>query len=284
VAVFKEKGWTVTGTALTRQRKHLVSLDITKHDEVTKLVSSVQPHVIIHAASERRVDAAARNQERTTALNELATEHLAKLARQHNSFFVYISTDYVFDGKKPPYKPDSTLNPINFYGKSKLAGENAVRRAMIDHYCILRIPLLYGPVESLDESGVTALAELVKMGKPVKIDNWATRFPTYTEDVAYACFQLCQIGLTSKFSGVFHFSGDEGLSKYQQAVLICKLWDVKPDFIVPDDTAPKEVDPNAMRPQNCRMDCSTSKLLGISKVTKMSTGLAKVLELFRPRK
>jgi len=284
VTIFKDKGWSVTGTSFTRERKDLISIDLTKHDDVSKLVSQVKPNVIIHAASERRVDAANKNPEKTTALNEHATEHLAKLAKQHGAWFLYISTDYVFDGKNPPYKPDSKTNPLNFYAKTKLAGENAVRRVLTEKYCILRIPVLYGAVETLEESGITALAELVRMGKSVKVDNWAMRFPTFTDDVAYACAQLCQIGLTSKFSGVYHFSGDEGFTKYQQVLLICKLWDVKPTFVAPDDNAPKDIpnDPNA-RPQNCKMDCSSSRVLGISKISKFGPTLAKILEPYRPK-
>jgi len=284
VRVFKDKGWQVTGTALTRQQKDFVTIDITRHDDVAKLVAQVNPNVIIHAASERRVDQANKYPEKTTAINEHATENLAKLAKQYGAWFLYVSTDYVFDGKNPPYKPDSKPNPLNFYAKTKLAGENAVRRVLSEKYCILRVPVLYGAVDQLEESGITALAELVRMGKNVKVDNWATRYPTFTDDVAYACAQLCQIGLTSKFSGIYHFSGDEAFTKYQQVVLICKLWDIKPSFVAADDHPVQQPnDPNA-RPQNCKLDCSSSKVLGISKISKFTTTLAKVLEPFRPKK
>jgi len=249
-------------------------------------VSSLKPQVIIHAASERRVDAAVKNPERTKALNVDATEHLAKLAKQCKAWFLYISTDYVFDGQKPPYKVDSSPNPINLYGKTKVAAENAVRRVLSDNYCILRVPLLYGTVESLEESGVTALAELVRIAKPVKIDNWAVRYPTYTEDVAYACAQLCQLGLSSQFGGIYHFSGDEALTKFQQAVLICNLWGIKADFIVADDNPPPTSatsNTDTQRPHNCRLDVKATESLGISKVTKISTALAKVLQPFKPQ-
>jgi len=286
VSTFQDKGWSVTGVGFSRASKYgLTKLDLTKRDEVTKFVTALKPQVIIHAAAERNVDTAAKNEEKTLGINEAATEHLAKLAKDLNSFFLYISTDYVFDGTKPPYRPDSIPNPINVYGKSKLLGEKAVRKNLSDKYCILRIPVLFGIVEkdNIAESSVTALAELVRMGASCKIDNWSVRYPTFTEDVAYACAQICQIGLTSNFSGIYHFSGEESFTKYEQALEIGKLWKKKTDSFVPDDT-PSRADAPDARPKNTKLDCQSSKVLGISKTTKFSVALAKVLGALDPKK
>ena len=75
---------------------------------------------------------------------------------------VYISTDYVFDGTSPPYQVDDKTNPLNFYGKSKLGGEEAVRE-VDPHAVILRVPVLYGETEYNGESAVNTLLDVVKV-------------------------------------------------------------------------------------------------------------------------
>jgi S-adenosylmethionine synthetase len=84
---------------------------------------------VIHCAAERRVEVVDGDFDKALKINVSATEHLAKLCAEQGIYFVYISTDYVFDGKNPPYKIDSIPNPLNKYGLSKLKGEEVTQQA-----------------------------------------------------------------------------------------------------------------------------------------------------------
>lgn len=154
-------GWEVLGLAHSRVSGTLKKVDLLNFDETTRIVEDFKPHILIHSAAERRPDVVSKNPSGTEKLNVGTTEFLAKLVEDFNKglvkpchFMLYISTDYVFDGTQPPYKPDHPPHPLNKYGESKLAGEQAVMRCQKSGL-ILRVPVLYGDVEYLGESAVT---------------------------------------------------------------------------------------------------------------------------------
>jgi len=102
-------------------------LDITDTDAVTETVEQLQPDVIVNAAAYTAVDKAETEADLAFAINASAVESLAKLAHHASAWLIHYSTDYVFDGSKSsPYKETDTTNPINVYGASKLAGEQAI--------------------------------------------------------------------------------------------------------------------------------------------------------------
>jgi S-adenosylmethionine synthetase len=134
----------------------------------------------------------------TRALNIAASASLAKICAANDIFLIYISTDYVFPGTEgdAPYQANSTPKPPNLYGETKLEGENAV----LGEYeaagkkgwgVVLRVPVLYGSVEENKESAVNVLMDTVwkvqEKDVSVKMDHWAIRYPTNTEDVARVC-------------------------------------------------------------------------------------------------
>lgn len=110
---------------------------------------------------------------------------------------IYISTDYVFSGKpgEAPYEADAPTGPTNLYGQTKLDGEHAmleaVRSAGKEHLgVVLRVPVLYGDAEMPSESAVNVLMDALwksQQGDKVKMEHWALRYPTNTEDVGRVC-------------------------------------------------------------------------------------------------
>ncbi|HVN48819.1 MAG TPA: sugar nucleotide-binding protein, partial [Bacteroidota bacterium] len=118
-------------------------LDITQRGDVKSLISSFQPDVILNAAAATNVDWCESNRELAWKINVTAVENLAEAARKVNAKLIHVSSDYVFDGKNGPYDEQAPVNPISYYGKTKLASENAVQSAGIN-YGIVRPVVLFG--------------------------------------------------------------------------------------------------------------------------------------------
>ncbi|XP_054586999.2 methionine adenosyltransferase 2 subunit beta isoform X1 [Nothobranchius furzeri] len=179
------------------------------------------------------------------------------------SFFTYISTDYVFDGRNPPYGEDDSPNPLNEYGRSKLDGEREVLR-----HCpgavILRIPVLFGEVETVTESAVTSLWLKVQEATEESciLDHCLQRFPTSTQDVATVCRKLAERARQDPFiRGIFHFSGKEQMTKYEMAVAMAQAFNLPSNHLIPRTELSADM---TSRPMNSQLNCSRLELLNLS--------------------
>ncbi|CAF0856272.1 unnamed protein product [Rotaria sordida] len=281
---FIDAGWNVTGVAFSRANKNnLIRCDLTNFDETNAIIRNVKPDVIIHCAAERKPDAFEKNLTESMFLNVEVTRFLAELAAKENIFFILISTDYVFDGNNPPYKEDDTPNPLQAYGKSKYEAELITQKISKEHL-ILRVPLLYGEVETLDENAATILLKNIKNTTTrVKMDDVQTRYPTYMGDVAEVCLQLCEQRILQnrkEVHGIFHFSGKEKYTKFQMALIIASLFQLPIDHIERDQNIGTNI--NVQRPNNAALDCSKlSNELGIYiNQVKFETTIKNCLEPF----
>ena len=265
----------VTGTAFRRAGEHLLSLDLTQQDQVHRVLAHLQPHVVVHCAAERWPDRCAEHPDTAWQLNVDSTRALAEQCQAQGAQLVYISTDYVFDGRDAPYQHDAATNPVNFYGRSKLTGEQAVLESG-DHW-VLRLPWLFGPTESLQESGITALLDTVSNHTPAKIDDWAIRFPTNVEEVAEVLYQcLKQTAEGHPLRGIYQWSGDTAMTRYQLAQLIGDIAGRDTTHLQPDSN-PAMAEP---RPYNCQLDKSRLTDLGITPREPLREQLCRVLEPF----
>ncbi|UJR31620.1 hypothetical protein I4U23_019102 [Adineta vaga] len=281
---FLDAGWNVTGLAYTRANKtHLIRCDLTNFEETNKIIQDVKPDAIVHCAAERKPDAFEKDPKNAMFLNVEVTRNLAQLAAKENIFFILISTDYVFDGKNPPYKEDDTPNPLQAYGKSKYESELVTKKASEKHV-ILRVPLLYGEVETLDENAVTILFKNIQnTNNHVKMDDVQTRYPTYVGDVAEVCFQLCEQRIKqnrNEVHGIYHFSGPKKYTKFQMALLIASLFHLPIDHIERDQGIVSTT--TVPRPDNAALDSSKlSNELGIHiEQADFETILRRCLESF----
>ncbi|CAF0900012.1 unnamed protein product [Rotaria sordida] len=281
---FIDAGWNVTGVAFSRANKNnLIRCNLTNFDETNSIIRNVKPDVIIHCAAERKPDAFEKNLTESMFLNVEVTRFLAELAAKENIFFILISTDYVFDGNNPPYKEDDTPNPLQAYGKSKYEAELITQKISKEHL-ILRVPLLYGEVETLDENAATILLKNIKNTTTrVKMDDVQTRYPTYMGDVAEVCLQLCEQRILQnrkEVHGIFHFSGKEKYTKFQMALIIASLFQLPIDHIERDQNIGTNI--NVQRPNNAALDCSKlSNELGIHiNQVKFETTIKNCLEPF----
>ncbi|MFA9556931.1 dTDP-4-dehydrorhamnose reductase [Evansella sp. AB-rgal1] len=203
VLLLNQLGYKVHGMGKTK-------LDVTNMDEVTKVVSFLQPEIIIHCAAFTNVDKAESEQDSAFLVNGIATRNIAIAGELHHSKLVYVSTDYVFDGfSTEPYHEFSPVNPINIYGKSKLAGEMMVRDFHTKFF-IVRTSWVFG---KNGNNFVKTMLKLSKEREKLKVVNDQIGCPTYTIDLAKYIIQLME---TSKY-GIYHITNSGNCSWFEFA-------------------------------------------------------------------
>lgn len=144
---------------------------------------------------------------------------LAAACEYCSAWLIFISSDAVFDGTAPPYAENMAPNPLSEYGWHKLHAEKLVLAAC-PRAAVLRLPLLYGPVQNVSESEVTAIYGELKNGKNV-MDSWQKCYPTWTQDVAQVMRAMVEMHLAgTELYGIFHWQGRGQYTKYEIACVI----------------------------------------------------------------
>lgn len=191
-----------------------VSLDITDGVEVNSLVAAYQPSIIIHTAAITQVDECEQNPVNCWNTNVSATRFLLGAAETIGAFFIYISTDFVFDGKAGPYVESDIPGPVNYYGSSKLGAEKSVMEAKLP-WCIIRTVLVYGNMLVGNRNNMVSWVQNnLAQGKAIQVvsDQWRT--PTYVEDLAKGIL----LAIENKAKGIYHISGEDLLTPYNMAM------------------------------------------------------------------
>lgn len=182
---------------------------------VNHLLEKHQPAVVIHAAAMTQVDDCERNKDACWDTNVGASRFLIQASERQGAFFVFLSTDFVFDGLQGPYSEDDPVNPISYYGSSKVAGERMVANSKLAAWAIVRTILVYGVAADPKRSNIiTWVKNNLEQGKKLKVveDQWRT--PTLVQDLA----EGCKLIVDKQAKGIFHISGDELLTPYDMAV------------------------------------------------------------------
>ena len=190
------------------------SLDITDGIAVNNFLNEYKPDVIIHAAAMTQPDPCELNEIACWDVNVTATRFLVTAAESINARFIYISTDFVFDGLNGPYKETDETGPVNYYGSSKLAAEKSVMESKLQ-WAIVRTVLVYGNILVGSRSNIISwVKENLEKHQRIKVvtDQWRT--PTYVEDLARGILLVIEKNAT----GIFHISGEERMSPYDMAV------------------------------------------------------------------
>jgi dTDP-4-dehydrorhamnose reductase len=176
-------------------------LDITDISAVQRIAASSQAQAIINAAAYTAVDKAESEPEKAFAVNALGPENLAKIARDLHIPLVHFSTDYIFNGQKDSaYREEDTAQPVSVYGKSKWAGEEAVRKYG-EKYFILRVSWVFS---EYGHNFVKTMLRLMKEKEVLNIVSDQKGCPTYAGDIAHAVLQIIH---TSQHWGTYHYTG-----------------------------------------------------------------------------
>lgn len=241
--------------------------DITNRKQTEDYILEAKPDMIIHCAAYTDVDKAEDEKDICSAINITGTKNLVLAAKKVNAKFVYISTDYVFDGKGDiPQPEDKATNPVNFYGQTKAEGEKIVKEAVEKHY-IIRTSWIYG---SNGKNFVKAMIDLAK--KKCEIDVVCDQIgaPTYTVDLAEFITDLIQ---TDNY-GTYHGVSEGYCSWYEFASYIFDITGNKID-IKPIST--NKYPTKAKRPLNSRLAKKNTDQAGINRLPHWKNSLTRFL-------
>lgn len=194
---------------------------------------------------------------RARQLNVDVTGAVASACERCGAWLIYVSADCVFDGKSPPYTVDATTNPLSEYGWHKLHGEQLVLAAC-PRAAVLRVPLLYGPLESISDSAVTSLYDDLRNGVR-EVDAWQRCYPTWACDVAGVILEMMELHWSGeRLRGVFHWQGNEQFTWHEMMLMVADICGMDASGVTAVRTTP-----SVPLPRDTRLDCSRlHELLG----------------------
>ena len=250
-----------------------VQMDITDEDAVSRVMNEVKPDCVCHCAAWTAVDAAEEpeNKDKVFAVNVDGTRNLARTCQALDAKFMYISTDYVFNGQgTEPWKADSQeFAPLNVYGKSKLYGELAVKE-LLTKYFIVRIAWVFGL------NGNNFVKTMLKVGKTydtLRVVNDQIGTPTYTADLARLLVDMLE---TEKY-GTYHATNEGGyISWYDFARELFRQAGYSTK-VIPVTTEEYGLS-KARRPFNSRLDKSKLKEQGFQPLPDWRDAVRRYLE------
>lgn len=195
-------------------------LDLLDREGLERLVADFAPTSIIHCAAASQVDWCEDHREKAWQINVDVPARLAKLAADEGAQLILLSTDFVFDGEQGPYEERDRPNPINYYGKTKLAAENAIRSCGLDRWAIARTVLVYGDGTSLSRPNIFTWARSkLHAGAHINVVADQFRTPTFVGDLAWGLEALVR----KRASGIYHLSGQEWMSVRDFVVQMAEL-------------------------------------------------------------
>lgn len=207
-------------------------LDITSRKDVRRVVAQCEPEVIINCAAMTNVDACEKERETAWKINVGGLEHLAEAAQRYRSKIVHISSDYVFDGMHGPYSEGDRPEPINYYGKTKLASENVLRTSELP-WVVIRTMVLYGYAEGVRPNFPLWVVEQLTRGGTLKIVDDQLGNPTLVDDLAFGIMKTVEL----EKQGIYHIAGRDIISRYEFARTVARVFGLSPEAITPTKTA-----------------------------------------------
>lgn len=274
LSILKVRGHSVVATDLATDTdsNSIIPLDITDPNAVRNLLLSECPDAVIHCAAWTAVDAAEdpENRDKVFAVNADGTRNIALACHELDCKMLYLSTDYVFDGSgEIPWQPDETrFAPLNIYGQSKLAGEEAVR-SLLEHYFIVRISWVFGPGTNF----VRTMLRVASKHNVLRVINDQVGTPTYTADLVRLLADLIE----SEYYGVYNASNEGGyISWYDFACEIFRQAGIKVT-VLPVSTA-EYGQSKARRPLNSRLDKSKLRQYGFTPLPDWHDALRRYLD------
>ena len=235
-------------------------MDITDSETVMKIVTEFHPDVIFHCAAWTAVDKAENMEDETYQVNVIGTKNVVEAAKAVDANIVYLSTDYVFDGKKEGvYEPEDSTCPLNVYGKTKYQGEEEVKK--YEKHFIVRTSWLFG---MNGNNFIKTMLKLSETHEELNVVNDQIGSPTYTVDLAHLLVELAQTDLY----GTYHGTNEEFCSWAELAEFVFEITNkkVKVNKVSTEEYLAITNASQALRPKNSKLDKTKLEEIGLGKL------------------
>jgi dTDP-4-dehydrorhamnose reductase len=201
-------------------------LDIQDSVKTKNLIKKIKPDIVIHCAAISNIDLCETNKELAESINVLGTKNIVEGCLKVNAKIIYVSTSFVFDGKRK-YTENDSATPSTFYGQTKLKGEQIIQESNLP-YLILRTDQPYCWIEKWQHTNsvIRVINSLKNNKKFFEIEDWFN-VPTYVPDFVNATMKLIE----SKKEGIFHVSGTDFINRYEWAKITSKIFQLNSNLI-----------------------------------------------------
>ncbi len=227
-------------------------IDITNHNDTFKKIVEISPDIIILTAAMTNVDQNEIDKDIATKINTEGPKNVLKACEKICSKLIFMSTDFVFDGKKQGYYTEEDIpNPLNHYATTKYNAELAIINSKVE-YTICRTAVLYGWNPQKLNFFTWVLEKLQKNEKLTIVTNQINN-PTYVKNLAEIILKLVE----KDTSGIYHTVGKDSLSRYEMALKCAEIFNYDTNLIIPIN----EINQKALRPNNASLDITKLKRL-----------------------
>jgi len=237
-----QSGHDTLGTSFRQNlnEPNFTTTDINSDDSVRDTFSKFQPDTVFACAALANVDYCQTHPEESRATNYDGIKRITEACNYFDSRMIFLSTDYVFNGKEGPYSEDAIPDPINYYGEHKLLAEQYVK-ANAKNYLIVRTTITFGN-ERVGKNFFLVLKSKLSQGQEMKVPTDQYGSPSYNKSIAKALVELGSHDL----QGVLNISSDSFLSRYEFALLIARIFNLDKKLIIPVTTP--DLNQAAVRP------------------------------------
>jgi dTDP-4-dehydrorhamnose reductase len=243
---------------------NLTQMDIINVKNVDAAIKKINPDIVLHLAGNKDVRFCEKSPKIAELVNKTGTANVSTAAEEAGAFMVYLSTDYVFDGKTGMYKVDDPARPETVYGKTKLAGENEVRK-ICAKYSICRASGIY------DFNGKNILSfilgELIA-GKKQEYYTDVSNSPTYIANLSEMIKRVIELEKTT----TYHLSGKERASRYELALKAAEIFKLNKSLVVAKELG-EEKRKEFLLPHDVSLDTTTSEKILKMKFLPVNEGL-----------
>ena len=266
----------MVGTFSTYSLPGLQPLDVTNATAVCQFFDRHRPEIILCPAARPHVEGCEREPEATWRVNIEGLGNVVRETLRVRARIVYFSSEYVFDGANGPYSEDNATNPINEYGRQKLAAENLIRRSLRD-FLIVRLSSPFG-WERRGKNFVMQMLSAARAGEAIQVPNDQVITPTYICEFANAVHSLVGLGKT----GIYHVAGGECIVRNEFACLVAQTFGLPPHLVQPVPTS--TMNGAAPRPMSAGLRTDKAAAVLGHRLSNAREGLAAMrAELTTPR-
>lgn len=227
-------------------------LDLTNYSRTEGFLKYFEPDYVVNCAAYTNVDKAEEERKLCYKINATAVEHMTEFLRRTETKFVQVSTDYVFNGQSGPYRESDRPDPINYYGTTKLAAENAVRGSGAD-CLIFRTNVLYGAADSIKNNFVLWVMNSLADNQSIRVVDDQMNNATIANGLAEAILMGCVMNA----QGLYHYGGTDFIDRYDFALKIADYFGYDQGLISRCSTA----DLNQAAPRPLKSGLHTDKVV-----------------------